>query len=85
MRAMAAAAALAGLGLAGGLALAAGPQQYQFTGTVTDVDLKGRTIKVDKGGDAWEFSTEGLKGLKVKKGDRVTVHYTMTARKVEPK
>jgi hypothetical protein len=65
--------------------MAAGPKQYQWTGTVTDVDAKAKTLSVDKGGEIWEFSTEGLKDLKAKKGDKVTVYYTSTARKVEVK
>jgi hypothetical protein len=66
------------------LSRAAG-KQYQFTGTVTEVDAKAKTISVDKGGDIWEFATDGLKDLKLKKGDKVTVHYQMIARKVEAK
>ena len=50
-------------------------KQYQFTGTITEVDAKGKTMRVDKGGEIWEFSTEGLKDLKLKKGDKVTVYY----------
>ena len=73
------------LAVAASLTLAAGATQYQFTGTVTEVDAKGRSIKVDKGGDVWEFSTEGLKDLKVKKGDKVTVQYQMIAKKIEAK
>jgi hypothetical protein len=75
--------ALLGLAaLAVGLARAAAPQ-YQFTGTVAAVDVKGKVLSIDKGGEVWDFSTEGLKDLRVKKGDRVTVSYTMHARKVE--
>jgi hypothetical protein len=67
------------------LSLAAAPKQYQFTGNVVEYDAKGKTIQVDKGGDIWEFSTDGLKDLKAKKGDKVTVHYQMVAKKVESK
>ena len=67
------------------LAIAAGPKSYQWTGTVTDVDAKGKTVSVDKGGEIWEFSTEGVKDLKVKKGDKVTVHYQAIAKKIEVK
>jgi hypothetical protein len=67
------------------LSLAAPPKQYQFTGTVTEFDAKAKTISVDKGGDIWEFATDGLKDLKVKKGDKVTVLYTMIAKKIESK
>ena len=66
------------------LSLAA-PTQYQFTGAVTEFDAKGKTVKVDKGGDIWEFPTDGLKDLKLKKGDKVTVSYTMIAKKIESK
>ncbi len=68
-----------------GVSLAAGPKQYQFTGEVKEVDAKAKTISVDKAGDVWEFSTDGLKDLKIKKGDKVTVYYTMSARKIEGK
>lgn len=68
-----------------GWSIAAGPKQYQFTGAVTELDAKAKTLSVDKGGDVWEFATEGLKDLKVKKGDKVTVYYQMVAKKVESK
>ena len=57
------------------VSLAAGPKQYQFTGAVTEIDAKARTISVDKGGD----------NTKVKKGDKVTVYYQMAAKKIESK
>ena len=79
------AAVLVALVVAAGLSLAAAPKQYQFTGAVTEFDPKAKTISVDKGGDIWEFSTNGLKDLKVKKGDKVTVYYTMVAKKLEMK
>jgi hypothetical protein len=75
---------LTSLGLVVTLSMAAGPKQYQWTGTVTDFDPKAKTMIVDKGGDTWEFSTEGVKDLKVKKGDKVTVYYVAIARKVDP-
>ena len=52
---------------------------------MTDVDAKAKTMSVDKGGDIWEFSTEGVKDLKVKKGDKVTVTYVAIAKKIEMK
>ncbi|HEV8309451.1 MAG TPA: hypothetical protein VGW35_17460 [Methylomirabilota bacterium] len=64
---------------------AAAPKAYQFTGTVTLFDPKAKKIAVDKDGDVWEFSTDGLKDLKVKKGDKVTVNYQMVAKKIETK
>jgi hypothetical protein len=63
----------------------AAAKQYQWTGTVTAVDAKAKTLSVDKGGDIWEFSTEGLKDLKVKKGDKVTVYYVSIAKKIDMK
>jgi hypothetical protein len=67
------------------LSMAAGSKQYQWTGTVTEVDAKAKTLSVDKGGDVWEFSTDGVKDLKVKKGDKVTVYYVAVAKKIEAK
>jgi hypothetical protein len=67
------------------LSMAAGPKQYQWTGTVTEVDAKDKTMSVDKGGEVWQFSTEGMKDLKVKKGDKVTVYYVAIAKKVDMK
>jgi len=68
-----------------GLSIAATAKQYQFTGTVTEVDAKSYLLRVDKGGDVWEFSTGGMKDLKAKKGDKVTVSYEMIAKKIEMK
>ncbi|MGH7318495.1 MAG: hypothetical protein ACRELA_02545 [Candidatus Rokuibacteriota bacterium] len=76
---------LAVMAVVASLSIAAAPKQYQFTGSVTEFDAKAKTVSVDKGGDVWEFSTDGLKDLKVKKGDKVTVHYQMVAKKVETK
>jgi hypothetical protein len=82
---MAVLAVLVLVGLAATLTMAAGPKQYQWTGTVTEVDPKAKTLVVDKGGDMWEFSTEGMKDVKVKKGDKVTVYYVAIAKKIESK
>jgi hypothetical protein len=76
---------LVGLALAATISMAAGAKQYQWTGTVTDIDPKAKTMSFDKKGDIWEFSTEGLKDLKVKKGDTVTVYYVAIAKKIESK
>jgi hypothetical protein len=62
---------------------AAAVKSYQYTGTVTDV--AGGTISVDKGGEIWQFSTAGMKGVTAKKGDKVTVSYRMVATKIEAK
>ncbi len=62
----------------------AAPKDYQFTGpvmTVTDT-----TFSVQKGKETWDFakdaSTKAPADLKV--GDKVTVHYIMTATTIEP-
>jgi hypothetical protein len=84
-RALVAVVALFGLIVAIASLSSAAAKQYQFTGTITEVDAKAKTISVDKGGDVWEFATDGLKDLKVRKGDKVTIHYQMIAKKVEAK
>ena len=82
-------AAVAGLALVAmvGVSQAA---DYQFTGNVTDIDAAKKTLKVTKteGGkdDTWEFSTTGVKDVaKIKKGDKITVHYYMVIKKIESK
>ena len=82
---MAVLAVLVLVGVVATLSMAAGPKQYQWTGTVTEVGPKAKTMVVDKGGETWEFSTEGLKDLKAKKGDKVTVYYVAIAKKIESK
>ena len=82
---MAVLAVLVLVGLAATLSMAAAPKQYQWTGTVTEVDPKAKTLIVDKGGEVWEFSTDGMKDLKAKKGDKVTVYYVAIAKKIEMK
>ncbi len=61
----------------------AGPKDYQFTGPVTA--MTDTTFSVTKGKEAWEFakdaSTTAPADLKV--GDKVTVHYVMTAKSIE--
>src|SRR5450755_3185058 len=68
-----------------GAALAAGAKDYQVTGPVLEVT--DTMIAVKKGNDRWEIakdsSTKGAGDAKV--GDKVTVHYTMTATEVEAK
>ena len=76
---------LVSVGLIVTLSMAAGPKQYQWTGTVTEIDAKEKTMSVDKWGEVWQFSTEGLKDAKVKKGDKVTVYYVAIAKKIEMK
>ncbi len=78
-------AVLAVIAVVASLSIAASAKQYQYTGTVTEVDAKAKTLSVDKGGEIWQFFTEGMKDVKVKKGDKVTVSYMMVAKKIESK
>jgi len=71
------------LALAASLGYAAAVKQYQYTGTVTAVG--GGMISVDKGGEVWQFSTDEVKNVAAKKGDKVTVYYKMVAQKIEAK
>ncbi len=64
---------------------AAESQTYQVTGPVLEVTPT--TITVQKGNDKWEIGrdakTKSTEDIKV--GSRVTIHYTMTATKIEVK
>ena len=61
----------------------AAPKDYQFTGPVTA--MTDATFTVQKGKEFWEFAkdatTKTPADLKV--GDKVTVHYVMTATTVD--
>ncbi len=72
------------IGLVAGQALA-GPKSHQVTGPV--VDVTADVITVQKGKDNWEIArSSATKGpADVKKGDKVTVYYTMTATEIEAK
>ena len=60
---------------------AAGAKTYQVTGPVMEV--QGDVVTVQKGKDLWQINLPV--GTTVKKGDKVTITYTMTATKVEVK
>jgi len=66
--------------------LAFADKSYQKTGKVVDVNDKAIVIATDKEGN-WEFKRDAATKLQgdVKKGGKVTVHYSMTASKVEAK
>jgi hypothetical protein len=76
--------AAAGL-LLSNAAFAAGSKDYQVTGPVLEVN--DSMIAVQKGKDRWEITRDAntKMGGEVKVGDKVTVHYTMTATSVEAK
>jgi hypothetical protein len=63
----------------------AGPKEYQVTGPVLDVTAD--TITVQKGKDPWEIGRGADTKMMgdVKKGDKVTIMYRMTATSVEAK
>ena len=64
---------------------AAGAKDYQVTGPVLEVN--DSMIAVQKGKDRWEIKKDSSTkaGGEVKVGDKVTVHYTMTATDIESK
>ena len=76
---------LVSLGVLAGTGLAAAPDKYQVTGTVTAID--DSMITVEKGKEKFEIARD--KETKMadapKVGSKVTVHYRMTATSVEVK
>ncbi len=69
----------------GSASFAAGSKDYQVTGPV--VDVTDSAITVEKGKEKWEVAKDSNTKMtgEVKKGDKVTIHYTMTATSVEAK
>lgn len=68
------------------MAFAAGPAQYQWTGTVLEV--KDDVIIVQKGKEKWEIARDKdtrVTGGELAVGAKVTVYYTMKAASVEVK
>lgn len=78
MKRIALAVALAALA---GSAVAA-DKSYQVTGPVLEVTPD--TVVVQKGKEKWEIAKGGV-ATEVKKGDKVTVQYKMTATSIEVK
>ncbi len=75
-----------GLLLVATIAFAAGPKTYQVTGPV--LEIKGDVIVVEKGGaEKWEIAKDAVTKVNgdLKVGSKVTVEYTMTAKKIEVK
>src|SRR5262245_22235083 len=66
-------------------ALAAAAKTYQVTGPV--VEVNSDMIVVMKGKDRWEIARDASSKIPadVKAGDKVTIHYRMTATEVESK
>jgi hypothetical protein len=71
--------------LAASMAFAAGPKTYQVTGPV--LEIKGDVIVVQKDTDKWEIAKDAATKVTgdLKVGSKVTIEYTMTAKKVEVK
>ena len=68
------------------MAFAAGPNQYQWTGTV--LEMKDDVIVVEKGKEKWEIARDKdtkVTGGDLKVGSKVTVFYTMKASSIEVK
>ena len=61
----------------------AATKTYQVTGPVLDVS--DSTVTVQKGKEKWEILRDATVKTEVKKGDKVTITYTMTATDVEVK
>lgn len=64
----------------------AAEKTYQVTGPVLDVSSD--SITVQKGKEKWELARNAgtqVSGGDPKKGDKVTIQYTMTATKIEVK
>jgi hypothetical protein len=66
-------------------ALAADAKDYQVTGPVLEVNSS--MIAVQKGKDRWELARDANTKTTAdpKVGDKVTIHYTMTATNIEVK
>ena len=63
---------------------AADMKTYQVTGPV--VSVTADSIVVKKGKDDWTIAKDAAtKGADVKAGDKVTIHYQMTATDIEKK
>jgi ribosomal 50S subunit-recycling heat shock protein len=68
----------------GSAAFAGSAKDYQVTGPVLEVN--DSMIAVEKGKDRWEIARDAsTKATEVKVGDKVTVHYSMTATNIEVK
>lgn len=80
-------AAICGLMLSLAPAGMTAPSDYQVTGPI--VSMTDTTIVVQKGKENWELSKDAAvkpaDGSELKVGDKVTIHYMMTAKTVEKK
>jgi len=67
------------------VAFAGGAKEYQVTGPI--IALEGKVVTIQKGDEKWEINvTDDTKiDGKMKVGEKVTIHYHMTADKVDKK
>lgn len=68
------------------MAFAAGPAQYQWTGTI--LEMKDDVIVVQKGKEKWEIARDKdtkVAGGELAVGSKVTVYYLMKAVSIEVK
>jgi len=78
--------AVLGLGLTATHLQAAEAKDYQVTGPVLEVNPNYIVVQKGAGPEKWQIATDtSTKGAKPKVGDKVTVHYWMTASSVEVK
>jgi hypothetical protein len=49
------------------------------------LDVSANSITVQKGSEKWEIAKDASAGADVKKGDKVTIMYRMTATSIEAK
>ena len=78
--------AVLGLGLLTASIHAAEAKDYQVTGPVVEVNPAYIVVQKGTGQEKWQIATDATtKGAKPKVGDRVTVHYYMTASSIEVK
>lgn len=61
----------------------AAPKTYQVTGPVLEV--RPDAVVVQKGEEKWELTADAAMTKGLKAGDKVTVEYTMNAKKVTKK
>ncbi len=76
---------VAAAGFAATNLVAAEAKDYQVTGAVLEVNPTFITV-INKGEEKFQIATDtATKGVKPKVGDKVTVHYYMTASSIEAK
>ena len=70
-----------------GAALAASAKDYQVTGPIVEVNSSMIVIEKGKNKERWEIARDSntKSDIEPKVGDKVTVHYTMTATNIEAK